>query len=138
MKFMIIVKANKDSESGVMPTEKLLAAMAKYNEELANAGLLVDLNGLQPSSNGSRIKFSKGERIVTNGPFPNPTELIAGYWVIKAKSREEAIDWAKRAPFDIQPGDTELEIRQIFELEDFAPSDAIDQHAKLRDKLESR
>ncbi len=98
MRFMMIVKANKDSEAGVMPEEKLIAAMTKYNEELAKAGALLDLSGLQPSAKGARIKFSGGKRTVVNGPFAEAKDLIAGYWLIQVKSREEAIEWAKRAP----------------------------------------
>src|ERR1700687_5791818 len=98
MRFMMIVKANKDSEAGKMPSEELLAAMGKYNEELVKAGVLVDLSGLQPSSKGARIRFSGGKRTVIDGPFAETKELIAGYWIIKVKSRGEAIEWAKRAP----------------------------------------
>src|SRR5215472_5645645 len=100
MRFMMIVKANKDSEAGVMPSDKLLSAMGKYNEELMKAGVLLDLSGLQPSSKGVRVKFSGGKRTVTDGPFTETKELIAGYWIIQVKSREEAIEWAKRAPFE--------------------------------------
>src|SRR5580698_3984594 len=100
MRFMMIVKASKDSESGKMPSEELLAAMGKYNEELMKAGVLVDLAGLQSSSKGARIKFSGGNRTVIDGPFAETKELIAGYWLIKANSREEVIAWAKRVPFE--------------------------------------
>jgi len=98
MRFMMIVKANKDSEEGKMPGEELLMAMGKYNEELAKAGVLVDLSGLQPSSKGFRIKFSGGKSTVIDGPFTETKELIAGYWIINVKSREEAVEWAKRIP----------------------------------------
>src|ERR1700726_4401301 len=99
MRFMMIVKASKDSEAGVMPSEELLSAMGKYNEELMKAGVLLDLSGLQPSSKGARVKFSSGgKRTVTDGPFTETKELIAGYWIIQLKSREEAVEWAKRAP----------------------------------------
>src|SRR5262249_38287365 len=98
MRFMMIVKANKDSEAGDLPDETLIAAMTKYNEELAKAGVLLDLSGLQPSSKGARVKFSGGKRTVVDGPFTESKELIAGYWLIQVKSREEAIEWAKRAP----------------------------------------
>src|SRR5262249_22406147 len=137
MKFMMIVKASDESEAGVMPSEKLLSAMAAYNEELHKAGVLVDLSGLQPSSKGARVKFSGGKRIVTDGPFAETRELIAGYWVIQVKSKEEAIEWAKRIPFDVdnEPGEGEIEIRQFFELEDCEPSAAVDQHAKLREEM---
>jgi len=136
MRFMMIVKANKDSEAGVMPEEKLIAAMTKYNEELAKAGALLDLSGLQPSAKGARIKFSGGKRTVVNGPFAEAKDLIAGYWLIQVKSREEAIEWAKRAPAPHGEGkEGEIELRQLFELEDFAPSDAIEQARKLEKKL---
>src|SRR5207249_11225125 len=98
MRFMMIVKANKDTEAGVMPDEKLIAAMMKYNEELTKAGALLDLSGLQPSSKGARIKFSGGKRTVIDGPFAETKELLAGYWLIQVKSKEEAIEWAKRCP----------------------------------------
>src|SRR5713101_9888506 len=98
MRFMIMVKASKDSEAGVMPTETLIAAMMKYNEEMAKAGVLLDLAGLQPSSKGTRIKFARGRRQVVDGPFANTGELIAGYWLIQVKSKEEAIEWAQRVP----------------------------------------
>src|SRR5262249_53555783 len=128
MRFMMIVKATKDSEAGNMPSEKLLSAMGKYNEELMKAGVLLDLSGLQPSSKGARVKFSSGQRTVTEGPFAETKELIAGYWIIQVKSREEAIEWAKRVPFerDLNPGgEAEIEIRQFFELEDFKPGEAV-------------
>jgi hypothetical protein len=133
---MMIVKANKDSEAGVMPSEELIAAMGKYNEELIKAGVLVDLAGLQSSAKGARVRFSGGKTSVIDGPFGETKELVAGYWVINVKSREEAITWAKRVP---PPNGTdqecELEIRQIFELEDFAPSEAVDHHKELGKKL---
>ena len=136
MRFMMIVKANKDSEAGIMPEEKLIAAMTKYNEELAKAGVLLDLSGLQPSAKGARIKFSGGKRTVVNGPFGDAKDLIAGYWLIQVKSKDEAIEWAKRAPAPHGEGkDGEIELRQLFELEDFAPSEAIEQARKLEDKL---
>src|ERR1700739_4415376 len=123
MRFMMIVKANKDSEAGVMPSEELLSAMGKYNEELMKAGVLLDLAGLQASSKGTRIKFSGGKKTVIDGPFTEGKELIAGYWIIQVKSREEAIEWAKRAPNPAGDGkEGEIEIRQFFELEDFGPS----------------
>src|SRR5262249_37894756 len=106
MRFMMIVKASKESEAGLQPSEKLLAAMGKYNEELMKAGVLLDLSGLQPSRKGVRVRFSGGKRTVVDGPFAETKELIAGYWIIQVKSREEAIEWAKRVPFDpdVQPG----------------------------------
>ena len=118
MRFMIIVKATKDSEAGVMPREELLAAMAKYHEELQKAGVLLDASGLQASSKGARVRFSGAKRIVTDGPFTEAKELIAGFWLWQVKSKEEAIEWLKRAPFD----QTEVEIRQVFEADDFGPA----------------
>jgi hypothetical protein len=139
MRFMMIVKANKDSEAGVMPEEKLIAAMTKYNEELAKAGVLLDLSGLQPSSKGARIKFSGGKRTVVDGPFADTAGLIAGYWLIQVKSRQEAIEWAKRAPAPFGEGkDGEIELRELFELEDFAEvasGETIEQARKLEQKL---
>jgi hypothetical protein len=127
MRFMIIVRANKDTEAGVMPEEKLMADMAAYHEELARAGVLLDANGLQPSSRGARIRYSGGRRTVIDGPFAETKELIAGYTLIQVKSREEAMEWARRfpAPFG-EDKDGEIEIRQLFELEDFAPGDAVE------------
>ena len=119
MRFMMIVKANKDSEAGVMPDEKLIAAMTRYNEEMAKAGVLLDLAGLQPSSKGARVRFSGTKRTVIDGPFTETKELIAGYWVWKVKSKEEAIDWVKRCPNPMPGQEAEIEIRQIFEAEDF-------------------
>lgn len=137
MKFMMIVKANKDSEAGKMPSEELLAAMAKYNEELVKAGVVVDLTGLQPSSKGARVQFSGGKVTVVDGPFAETKELIAGYWLINVKSREEAIDWAKRAPNPYGPdGEGHIEIRQLFELEDFGESQAVEHHRKVGEQLE--
>jgi hypothetical protein len=138
MKFMMIVKANKESEAGVMPSEELLSAMAKYNEELMKAGVLVDLTGLQPSSKGFRVKFSGGKRTVMDGPFPETKELIAGFWIIQVKSREEALEWAKRAPAPHEGGEGEIEVRQFFELDDFAPSDAIERHRELSKELDQK
>ncbi len=135
MRFMMVVKATKDSEAGVMPGEKILAAMAKYNEELQKAGVLLDLSGLQPSSKGARVTFKSGKRIVTDGPFTEAKELIAGYWLIQAKSLEEAIEWAKRAPMDADGRDAEIEIRRLFELEDFAPGEAIEHHRRIGQAL---
>jgi hypothetical protein len=132
MRFMMIVKANKESEAGVMPTEEMLAAMGKYNEELVKAGVLLDATGLHPSSKGARIKFDGAKRSVTDGPFTETKELIAGYWLIQVKSKEEAVEWLKRAPF--RDGE-EVEIRQLFELDDFAPGEAIDHHRELEKEL---
>lgn len=119
MRFMIIVKADKDSEAGVMPGEELLAAMGKYNEELANAGVMVAGEGLHPSSKGARVRFSGEQRTVIDGPFAETKELIAGFWIFNVKSKEEAIEWVKRAPNPMPNTESEIEIRQIFEAEDF-------------------
>jgi hypothetical protein len=136
VRFMMIVKANKDSEAGKMPNEDMLGAMAKYNEQLLKAGVLVDLAGLQSSAKGARIRFSDGKTLVTDGPFAETRELIAGYWVINVKSREEAIAWARRVPPPHGPDEEcEIEIRQVFELEDFAPSEAVEHHKELGKKL---
>ena len=123
MRFMIIVKATRDSESGVMPDEKLVADMATYHEELQKAGMLLDASGLQPSSKGWRVKYSKGKRTVVDGPFAETKELIAGYTLIQAKSRTEALEWTKRFPNPAIGGkDGEIEVRQLFELKDFEPA----------------
>ena len=137
MRFMMIVKANKDSESGKMPSEELLAAMAKYNEELVKAGILVDLAGLQSSSRGARVRFTPGaEPTVMDGPFAETKEPIAGYWIINVHSRQEAIAWAKRVPAPHGPDDQcEIEVRQFFELEDFQPSEAVEHHKEIGKKL---
>jgi hypothetical protein len=133
---MMIVKANQDSEAGKMPSEELIAAMGKYNEELQKAGALLDLAGLHPSSKGARIKFQGWKRTVTDGPFAETKELIAGYWIIQAKSLDEAIEWAKRAPDPHGEGqEGEIEIRQLFELDDFQPSAAIDRARELGKEL---
>ncbi len=116
MRFMVIVKANKDSEAGVMPSKEILTEMGKFNEELAKAGVMLAAEGLHPSSKGARVRFSGAKRTVTDGPFAETKELIAGFWLWQVKSKEEAIEWLKRAPFD---GGTEVEIRQVFEAEDF-------------------
>jgi hypothetical protein len=118
MRFMVIVKATKDSEAGVMPGAELLSAMGKYNEELIKAGVLVDGAGLQSSAKGARVRFSGNARTVIDGPFAETKELIAGYWIFNVKSKEEAIDWVKRAP-NPHNEDSEIEIRQLFEAEDF-------------------
>src|SRR5579859_5486311 len=136
MRFMMIVKANKDSEAGKMPSEDLLAAMANYNEQLVNAGVLVDLAGLQSSAKGFRVRFSGGKRSVIDGPFAETRELIAGYWIINVKSRQEAVDWARKIPAPFGPQEESyVEVRQFFEMEDFAPSEAIDHHKEVGKKL---
>jgi len=139
MRFMMIVKANKDSEAGRMPSEELLSAMGKYNEELMKAGVLLDLAGLQPTSKGARIKYSGGKPSVVDGPFSEAKEIIGGYWIIQVKSREEAIEWAKRAPAPHGPHqDGEIELRQYFEMDDFGPSEAVDRARELAKGLEKR
>lgn len=120
MRFMMLVKANAESEAGTPPDATLLEAMGKYNEELTKAGVLLDLSGLQPSSKGTRVRFSGGRRTVIDGPFAEAKELIAGYWVIQVKSKEEAVEWAKRCPAPMGPDvDSEIEIRRVFEMGDF-------------------
>jgi hypothetical protein len=119
MRFMIIVKASKDSEAGIMPSTELLTDMGKYNEELAKAGVLLAGEGLQPSSKGARVKFAGSKRIVTDGPFAETKELIAGFWLIQVKSKAEAIEWVKRAPNPMPGTESEIEIRQVFEADDF-------------------
>jgi hypothetical protein len=118
MRFMILVKADKNSEAGVLPDEKLLSDMGKYNEELVKAGVLLAAEGLQPSSKGARVKFSGTQRTVIDGPFAETKELIAGFWMIQVKSKEEAIEWVKRCPNPML-GDSEIEIRRVFEASDF-------------------
>jgi len=115
---MVIVKATKDSEAGALPSVELLTAMGKYNEELAKAGILLAGEGLQPSSKGARVRFSGAKRTVIDGPFAETKELVAGFWLWKVKSKDEAIEWVKRCP-NPMPGDSEIEIRQVFEAEDF-------------------
>jgi len=134
MRFVVIVKASNESEGGKMPDPKLLADMGKFNEELAKAGILLAGEGLQASSKGARVKFSGTKRTVIDGPFAETKELIAGYWMWKVKSKEEAIEWAKRCP-NPHNEDSEIEIRQVFEMEDFAPSETMDREAKLREQL---
>jgi hypothetical protein len=132
MRFMIIVKATKDSEAGVMPDEKIIAEMARYHEELVKAGVLLDASGLQASTKGFRIKYSGAKRTVIDGPFTEAKELIAGYTLIQVKSREEAREWAKRFPNPAIDGkEGEIEVRQLFELEDFAPSEAVERFRKM-------
>jgi len=120
MRFMVIVKATPESEAGVLPSQELLEAMGKYNEELVKAGIMLAGEGLQASSKGARVKFSGTKRTVVDGPFAETKELIAGFWLWQVKSREEAIEWVKRCP-NPMPGDSEIEIRQVFETEDFGP-----------------
>ncbi len=122
MRFMVLVKADKNSEAGVLPDEKLLADMTKYNEELVKAGVLLAGEGLQPSSKGVRVRFSGDKRTVIDGPFTETKELIAGYWLMQVKSKEEVIEWVKRCPNPFPGTESEIEIRQVFEMEDFGPA----------------
>jgi hypothetical protein len=132
MRFMIIVKATKDTEAGVMPEEPLFARMAEYHEELVKAGALLDASGLQPSAKGWRIKYSGEKRSIVDGPFAEAKELIAGYTLIQVKSREEALEWARRFPNPAGAGkESEIEVRQLFELDDFAPSGSVDRFRKM-------
>jgi hypothetical protein len=131
MRFMLIVKASKESEAGIMPTEKELAEMGKFNEEMIKSGVMLAGDGLQASSKGARVSFTRGKPAVTDGPFAETKELVAGYWIIQAKSKAEAVEWARRVPFV----DGEIEVRQVFELEDFPQGKAIDLHSKLREEL---
>ena len=137
MRFMVIVKANKDSEAGVMPSKKMLTEMGKFNEELVKAGVMLAADGLHASSKGARVKFSDGKTTVIDGPFAETKELIAGYWIWQVKSLEEAIEWLKRAPFE----DTEVEIRQVFEAEDFGDEltpELREQEARLREQVQAK
>ena len=144
MRFMVLIKATKDSEAGVLPDEKLLADMGKFNEELVKAGIMLDGEGLHPSSKGARIKFSGGKRTVIDGPFPETKELIAGFWIWRVKSKEEAIEWVKKCPNPMPNVEGEIEIRQIFEAEEFGAefTPALrEQEAKIRaqaDQLKKR
>ena len=132
MRYMIIVKTNKDSEAGVMPSDELISAMATFHEELAKAGVLLDATGLHASSKGWRIKYSGGKRTVVDGPFAETKELIGGYTLIQVKSRQEALDWSKRfpAPFG-EDAEGEIEVRQVFELDDFAPGEGVERFRKI-------
>jgi hypothetical protein len=137
MRFMILVKANKDSEAGVMPSEEMLTAMGKFNEELVNAGVMLAGEGLQPSSKGARVKFSGGKPAVIDGPFAETKELVAGYWIWQVRSKDEAIEWLKRAPFQ----DAEIEVRRIFEAEDFGAEftpELREQEERLRTQIAAR
>ena len=118
MRFLVIVKANKDSEAGILPSTEILTAMGKFNEELVKAGVMLAGEGLHPSSKGVRVRFSGGKHTVIDGPFTETKELVAGFWLWQVKSKQEAIEWLKRAPFG---GGTEIEIRQVFEADDFGP-----------------
>ena len=137
MRFMIIVKASKESEAGELPSEEVLAEMGKFNEELVQKGIMLAGEGLHPSSKGARVAYSGSKRTVTDGPFTEAKELVAGFWLVQVKSREEAIEWAKRAPFQ----DGEVEIRQVFESEDFGENmtpELREQEDRLREKIASQ
>ena len=138
MRFMVIVKADKDTEAGVMPTQELLAEMGRYNEELVKAGIMLAGEGLHPTSKGVRVRFEGKNRTIIDGPFAETKELIAGFWLWQCKSREEAIEWLKRAPFD---GGTEIELRQVFEAEDFGAEftpELREQEDRLRAEIAGR
>jgi hypothetical protein len=134
MRFMVIVKASKDSEAGKMPSEEMLGAMAKFNEDLVKAGIMLDGAGLKPSSQGARIRFSGNKRTVVDGPFAETKELIAGYWIIQVKNKAEAIEWMKRCPKPHEE-DCEIEIREYFEMEDFGESPAVEHHKAVGEQL---
>ena len=137
MKFMVLVKATKDSEAGVMPSEKLLAEMGKFNEELVKAGVMLAGEGLHPSSKGARVRFSGAKRSVIDGPFAETKELVAGFWIWQVKSKEEAIEWVKRCP-NPMPGESEIEIRQVFEAQDFGAEftpELREQEERLRSQI---
>ena len=144
MRVMVIIKANKDSEAGVMPSEKLLTDMGNFNEELVKAGVMLAGEGLHPSTKGKRVRcFRDGRRIVTDGPFAETKELIAGFWIWKVSSLDEAVEWVKRIPFDPEssPDDSEIEIRQVFEMEDFGAEltpEARAQEDRLRAEIEQK
>jgi hypothetical protein len=135
MRFMVIVKASKESEAGALPSQEILEKMGKFNEQLVRAGVMLAGEGLHPSSKSARVKFSRDQRTVTDGPFTETKELIAGFWLWQVKSKEEAIEWLKRAPFD---GDTEVEIRQVFEPQDFAPSDPTGELRAAEERLRTQ
>src|SRR5436853_5377965 len=137
MRFMVLVKADKDSEAGVLPNEQLLAEMGKFDEEVVKAGVMLAGEGLHPSSKGARVKFSGSNRTVIDGPFTETKELIAGFWLWQVRSKEEAIEWLKRAPFD---GGTEIELRQVFEAEDFGENftpELREQEQRIRNEASS-
>lgn len=134
MRFMVIVKASKDSEAGKMPTDKQLADMGRFNEEMVKAGMMLDGAGLKPSASGARIIFKGGKATVIDGPFPETEQLVAGFWIVQAKSLDDVKEMMKRCP-ELHDGGGELEIRPFYELEDFAPGDGLKIHEKLRDEM---
>ena len=141
MRVMVIVKANNESEAGILPSQKMLTEMRKFNEELVNAGIMLEGEGLQPSSKGKRVKFSGGKRIVTDGPFAETKELVAGFWLWKVNSMAEAIEWAKRCPNPSPGMESELEIRQVFEADDFGdalPAEVREQEERLRKQMAAK
>src|SRR5687767_12195579 len=140
MRFMILVKATKDSEAGIMPSEQMLTEMGKYNEELVKAGVMLAGEGLHPSSKGARVRFSGAKRTVIDGPFAETKELVAGFWLIQVKSKEEAIEWVKRCP-NPMPGESEIEIRQVFEASDFGDAltpELREQEERLRAQVDAK
>ncbi len=140
MRFMVLIKANKDTEAGVLPDEALLTEMGKYNEELVKAGVMLGGEGLHPSSKGARVRFSGSQRTVIDGPFTEAKELIAGFWLWQVRSKEEAIEWVKRCP-NPMAGESEIEIRQVFEAEDFGEAftpELREQEERLRAEIESK
>jgi hypothetical protein len=141
MRFMVMVKASKDSEAGVMPTEQELAEMGKFNEELVKAGVMLTGEGLQPSSKGARVRFSGNKRTVIDGPFAETKELVAGFWILQCKSKEECVEWIKRCPNPMPGQESEIEIRQIFEAEDFGEAftpELREQEERIREIAASR
>jgi hypothetical protein len=138
VRFMVLVKASEESEAGVLPDEKILAEMGRFNEELVKAGVMLAAEGLHPSSKGARVRFEGGKRTVIDGPFAETKELVAGFWLWQVKSKEEAVEWLKRAPFD---GGMEIELRHIFEMEEFGANftpELREQEDRLRAQLESK
>jgi len=140
MRVMVVIQGNAQSEAGIMPSEQLLADMGKFNEELVNAGIMLEGEGLHPSSKAKRVKFSEGKRLVTDGPFAEARELIAGYWIWKVKSMDEAVEWAKRIPFsaaDTPEGEAVVDLRPIFEADDFGP-ELTPELRKLEDRIRAK
>src|SRR3979411_928756 len=135
MRFIVLVKANKDSEAGGLPDKKILTEMGKFNDELVKAGVMLAGEGLQASSKGARVKFSKGKRTVIDGPFAETKELVAGFWLWQLKSKEEAIEWLKRCPCPMPGGEAEIEIRRVFEASDFGSPEVVEQDERLRAKI---